>query len=444
MNKRSAGTHPARPHRKLYRDLLIYSIPATASLIIEMLTSITDALFAARLPHDGVSALSAITLASPVIGFALALQSLFAMPVAVLVARHHRDKTERDRYLSLSIVLCVSVTCAISALTLAASKYIVHTLGATGLVANMLHTYITVQAFSNVVSAFGFTCSTAIRALGHPVAETVITTASVLVNILLNVVFAFWFNMGVVGLALATLGSEICCAAAGIFWLMRARSLPALTRAFDTGAAKRCGDIIKIGIAQGAPQILSSLTGAAINTAIAMRGMTHVAAWGAAQRVYSAAIMPIVGISQGAQTCLARAAGSPEKESADEAARAALRLSCFTGIVVSILVLLFSRPLCALVAPDPAVLGHAAIYISACCLTLAPMGATQAMIAAWVAQEQARRAIGIGIVRQASLMLLLCLVRTQPQAPVALCPPIADLIAAGAASALHARDAANR
>ena len=95
---------------KPYRDVLVYSIPATTSLLIEMLTSLTDALFAGNLPVGGTEALSAITLASPVFGIAMALQSIFAMPVAVLVARHHRDRDERDRYLSLSIVLSIAVT----------------------------------------------------------------------------------------------------------------------------------------------------------------------------------------------------------------------------------------------------------------------------------------------------------------------------------------------
>ena len=58
---------------KPYRDVLVYSIPATTSLLIEMLTSLTDALFAGNLPVGGTEALSAITLASPVFGIAMAL-----------------------------------------------------------------------------------------------------------------------------------------------------------------------------------------------------------------------------------------------------------------------------------------------------------------------------------------------------------------------------------
>lgn len=172
------------------------------------------------------------------------------------------------------------MTCAASAITLLGLDAIVDALGAKGRTAEMLRTYLAVQSLSNVVSALGFTLTTAIRALGRPVTETVITTASVAVNIALNIALAFWLDMGIAGLALATLGSEVCCAGASAACLARSHSLPKIARAFDDGCARRGGEIIGLGIAQGGPQILSSITGAAMNSAMAAGGMGRVAAWG--------------------------------------------------------------------------------------------------------------------------------------------------------------------
>lgn len=441
----SNGSDPGRPMKssasasrfKPYRDVLVYSIPATTSLLIEMLTSLTDALFAGNLPVGGTEALSAITLASPVFGIAMALQSIFAMPVAVLVARHHRDRDERDRYLSLSIVLSIAVTCAASAITLLGLDGIVGALGARGRTAEMLRTYLAVQSLSNVVSALGFTLTTAIRALGRPVTETVITTASVAVNIALNIVLAFWLNMGVAGLALATLGSEVCCAGASAACLARSHSLPKIARAFDDGCARRSGEIIGLGIAQGGPQILSSITGAAMNSAMAAGGMGRVAAWGAAQRVYSVAIMPLVGISQGAQTHLAREAEADVAGKGTSGEHAVIRLSCFTGAILTALVLFFGRAVCAPLAPEPSVLDLASRYCSACCITLVPLGVAQALTASSIARGNSREAITVCIARQTALILAIGIARTLTAFPVVMSVPLADVAAALVAMAMR-------
>lgn len=431
--KSSVSTSRLKP----YRDVLVYSIPATASLFIEMLTSLTDALFAGRLPVGGMDALSAITLASPVFGIAMALQSIFAMPVAVLVARHHRDRVERDRYLSLSIVLSIAVTCTVSAITLLGLDGIVAALGAKGRAAEMLRTYLAVQSLSNVVSALGFTLTTAIRALGRPVTETVITTASVAVNIALNIVLALWLDMGIAGLALATLGSEVCCAGVSAAYLARSHSLPKIARAFDDGCTRRCGEIIGVGIAQGGPQILSSITGAAMNSAMAVGSMKRVAAWGAAQRVYSVAIMPLVGISQGAQTHLARMSETDVASGSVDGERAVIRLSCFTGAIMSALILAFGRVICAPLAPEPSVLDLASSYCSACCIALIPLGVAQALTAGSIARGNSSKAIATCIARQAALILAIGIAGAWTALPVVMSVPFADVAAALAAMAMH-------
>ena len=239
----------------------------------------------------------------------------------------------------------------------------------------MLRTYLAVQSLSNVVSALGFTLTTAIRALGStPVTEDrhhhgigrgqhrAQHRARVLAE----------YGRRRLGARHARQRSVL---RGGVGGLPRSQPQPSqIARAFDDGCARRSGEVIGLGIAQGGPQILSSITGAAINSAMAAGGMGRVAAWGAAQRVYSVAIMPLVGSPRARKPILHERPRRTLRARARAESMQLSRLSCFTGAILTALVLFFGRAVCAPLAPEPSVLDLASRYCSACCIHSSPWG----------------------------------------------------------------------
>ena len=71
--------------KSLTQLILLFGVPSILSLIIEMLTGVTDTAFAGNLSMIWETARSSMALISLLLGIFTALQSLFVMSTGVLV-----------------------------------------------------------------------------------------------------------------------------------------------------------------------------------------------------------------------------------------------------------------------------------------------------------------------------------------------------------------------
>ncbi|WP_303249364.1 MATE family efflux transporter [uncultured Slackia sp.] len=414
-------------------DLFVFSIPITVSLFAELLTAVTDTFLAGHLGGQSASALAAMSLAAPVMGIFVATQSLFALPIGVVVARCIDDRKRRDARFFFATTVCTGVSGLLSVAFVASIGWLLPALGAHGEELAMLEGYLIVQAVSNVASAVGFSLATGIRALGHPIVETVITTASVVADIALNVVFAFGLDFGFMGLAYGTLASEVICAAACAAWLARVRLLPAPRMLHGKEASECLREIVEIGVAQGAPQFVAGVAMVFSNAAMASMGTDQVAAWGIAQRCYMLAITPMVGMSNASQTLLALREGEGDVKGARSVARVAVCLSAMLGAATGLL------SVCGAGAVTTAFgaigsLGEMAkegLVIS--CVALPFVGVSQTVGAVLIVRGFPRYVIAACLCRNAAFAILALCFSAFPEAAygfVAMSAPISDCIAA--------------
>ncbi len=418
---------------KVALDLFMFSIPITVSLIAELLTAAADMFFAGHLNGQSAHALAAMSFAAPIVGMFVSVQALLALPIGVVVARLIDDRERRDGRFFFATVVCVGVSGLLSAAFVANAGWLLPALGAQGEELILLEGYLVVQAASNMVSAIGFSLATGIRALGHPIVETVITTVSVVADIALNAFCAFGLNLGFMGLAYGTLASEAICAVMCAAWLMHARLFPVPHVLRGKEAIMCLRELVEIGVAQGAPQLASSIAVVFSNAAMAAMGADQVAAWGIAQRFYMLAITPMVGVSSAAQTLLALYEGRGDVEDSKLLARVAVCLSAALGVVTG---LLSACGADVFVAAFGAVglLGEMAKGgLVILCVALPFVGASQALDAILIVRGFSRYVIAVCLCRNVSFVILaLCLSTVQGATYgfVALSVPLADCAAA--------------
>ncbi|MEG0314927.1 MAG: MATE family efflux transporter [Erysipelotrichaceae bacterium] len=330
--------------KSLYKLILIFGIPSILSLMIEMLTGIVDTAFAGNLPVLGDSALSAMALITPVMAIFTALQTLFAMSTGILIAKYlnNRDHLYQSFYTGVIMSLVMSVT--ISLICFLSLSLILRSLGATGSIYIMAKQYLQVQLINNIFSSVGYTLSCCIRAFGFPKIELRIITVAVLIDIIFNYIFAFIFKMGLVGLAWGTLVSEIVCALCCIIFLFKKKLLfykmSLSVRSFFFSAY----ELFKIGIAQTAIQVLGGCTGFVVNSRLLTLGsMSHLASFNVVQRIYSFALMPIVGITQGVQNIISYFSGNGADEKISGVSKRTMLLCSIYGVVTLFLIIIFGQ-----------------------------------------------------------------------------------------------------
>lgn len=259
--------HNIYESRPIHTLIFTFSIPAILSLIMEIMTSVVDTVFAGHLGISGVSALTAMGLLSPVLSIFTAFQALYAVSTSILLARYLNDTGKRNSYFSTGILFTLLVGVVVSGVSFCYIDRILYLLGAREAVFDLAKSYLEIQLLSNVFSAMGYTLTCCIRAFGYPRIEMLFTILAVVVNIVADAVFAFGLNMGFTGLALGTLVSEIFCLLLAYVWFAKKSLFPPYQTMYSGKMLLRAWELFRLGFVQTVIQILGGCTGFLSTTA---------------------------------------------------------------------------------------------------------------------------------------------------------------------------------
>ena len=335
--------------KSINKLLLTFSIPAIFSLMIEISTSVVDTIFAGNLGIQSADALTAMGILSPLLAIFTALQTLFSVSTAIMIAKYLKDKDMHDRYFSVGLMLSFLVATITSIVFYILLNPVLTALGANENVFILAEQYLKIQLISNIFSSIGYTLTGCIRAFGYPKSEAFIIILSVLVNITFNAIFTFGFSLGIMGIALGTLVSEFLCATIALIWLKKKGLWFKKPKLKVAHLLKISFDMFKIGIAQTLIQALAGATGFFINARLLTFGtLNHVAAWNVVQNIYVLMLMPIVGLAQGSETILAYFGRNSSEDKIKKVTRLSMLYCGIYGLIATIIIIFWGAEIVAL------------------------------------------------------------------------------------------------
>lgn len=280
-----------------------YSLPAVTGMVVSALYNVVDSIFVGR--GVGSIALTAVTIAFPVMTILMAVGMLVGIGAATLVSISLGEKNKERAELILGNALTmmfvlVLVTSGIALLFL--DPLLVDYLGATPDVLPYARDFTAIILGGSLFFHIGFGLNNVIRAQGDPKTALATQVIAAVINVFLNYILIFEFNLGIRGAAIATILAQAVAAAWVLTYFNRSSSLLRFRRSnlvLRMGIVK---EICKIGSAPFLMQIGASLVMVVLNLRIMeFGGDVAVATFGIINRILMLIMMPVVGISQGAQ-----------------------------------------------------------------------------------------------------------------------------------------------
>lgn len=395
--------YESRPVRTL---LVTFSIPAILSLAAEVLTSVADTVFAGHLGAGSVDALTAMGLLSPLLSIFTALQALYAVSTAILVARHLKNSDERNGYFFTGVLFTGLVSVSVSALAFWGTDPILRALGAEKEIFSLAKSYLQIQLFSNIFSAAGYTLTSCIRAFGYPKIEMILTALPAGVNIAANAVFAFGFHKGFAGLALGTLASEIFCVLLAAGWIAKKGFFPSLRHFRCTALCSRAWELFRLGFVQTVIQALAGCTGFFVNSSLLLHATaSHVAAWNIVQKAYTLLLMPIVGVTQGVQTILAYFSGHKQETGKRETIRLTILYTVLYGCICTLFVFLYGNRIAGIFCNSASMLPQSTAILKIVFLTFPIVGIFYTILTLLEVTGHELTAVILTLLRQAVFLL---------------------------------------
>ena len=301
--------------------------------------------------------------------------------------------------------------------------------------------YLTICAGLSIGLCMQFLCERILQSTGHPAGFMIVQGSGALLNIILDPIFIFLFDMGVVGAAVATVIGQISGACIGFFllWRMR-RSFPLSPRCFHFSPAIT-GEILRIAAPAIVMQSLSSFMTLGLNQIMNLWSETAVFVLGVYFKIQSFVFMPIFGVNSGLVPIISYNYGAKDAPRIFQSIRFGLQLGAYTGLAGTVILSLAASPLlryCFQAPEEAVVLGVPALRMTALAFVVASVSIV--LSSAFQSLDRSSCSLLVSLLRQIIFLLpiALLLIYVQPQL-VWLCFLLSELLTAAVAIPVYRR-----
>lgn len=321
------------------RQLLVkYALPGIIAMTASSLYNIVDSIF---IGHGcGAMALSGLTVAKPFMDICAAFGSLVGVGASTMVAIKlgEKDYESANKVLGNVIVLNVLLSAIVMVVGLAFLDPILYAFGASETDIVYAREYIRIILYGNILTHIYFGLNAVLRAMGHPRSSMAATIVAVFVNVVLDPIFIFKFDMGVRGAALATIISQ----AIAVVWQMIVFCDPTEVVHFHRGIWRLDKVITRRALEIGMSPFLMNLAHCfvviIINNCLMMYGGDMAkASFGIINRFTFVFAMIVMGLNQGMQPIVGYNYGAKQYNRMWRAMQ--LTSICATGVMAGVFLL---------------------------------------------------------------------------------------------------------
>ena len=325
--------------------IILFSFPTICSLVLESLSSMIDTVFAGHLKNISHEALSAMGILSPVLLLLIAAQLIFGVSTSIVISKRlgENNKEKINNTFKVGFYASLISSTIISILIFLFQDILLMVLGANGQVMELAKDYLNIAIIFNIFSSVGYMLVNNIRAFGYPKIEIIVGVSSTAINLIFNVLFTFIFDMGIKGIALSTLVSEIFYFAFSMIFLINKGLWIQRSNLNLIEGKEILLSLVKIGFVQFLMQSLNSVSGFIINKVLIKYGsMSYVGAWSICSNINMVILLPLIGLTQGVQSVIAYFHGSNDMEKEYIVKSKIVKYSLIYSLTLTVLVYLFT------------------------------------------------------------------------------------------------------
>lgn len=388
--------------------IFLFSIPTILSLVLESLTSMVDTIFAGHLGTISTYALTAMGILNPILLILIAAQLIFGVSTSIVISKRcgENNKDKVNDTFKVGFYASFISSSIISLIIFIFQNQLLNILGAKGEVMILAKEYLNIAIIFNVFSSVGYMLLNCIRAFGYPMIEIIVVVLATIINIAFNIIFIIVFKMGIKGIALATLISEVFYFGFSIIFLIK-KGLWKKNRKINIDEVKYIlASLIKIGFVQFLMQSLSSISGFIINKVLIKYGdMSCIGAWSICSNINMIILLPLVGLTQGVQSVLAYFHGSKDEDNKSIVKFKVIKYSLVYSITLTILIYLLGDKIVNIFTNDMELINLSILIIKIIIVGFPFVGVVYTLITFMQVSEAETTASKLELIRQIVLLI---------------------------------------
>ena len=274
-----------------------------------------------------------------VVGLGLLFGNGAASYISRLLGRG--DKENANKVASTALYSSVSVGAVIIIISMVFLHPILKLLGATDSILPFAATYASIYIVSCIFNVFNVTMNNLVTSEGAAKTTMCALLTGAVLNIALDPLFIYVFDLGVAGAAIATAISQVVSTFVYLTYIFRKKSVFHFRVKDCTYTKENMSEIFKIGIPTLVFQILTSVSISLINNAAGDYGDSAIAGMGVVTRLISMGSLSVFGFIKGFQPIAGYSYGAKKFDRLREAIKTSILWSTVFCVIFGVILALF-------------------------------------------------------------------------------------------------------
>jgi putative MATE family efflux protein len=347
------------------RAIMHLAIPSVLSMLVNIFYNLTDTFFIGKLndPYQ----VAAVSISLPLFTLQMAIAGIFGIGGGSYLSRQlgRKEYASANETVSTSVFTTGILSIILGVAGIALIPQFLSLIGASGNTRIYADRYMLIILLGSPVILLKFTIIQLLRAEGAAKEAMVGLLIGTGMNIVLDPLFIFGFQMGVTGAAVATVLGNASGLLYCLSYYIRKKSLVGLSLASFHFRWECYREILMIGIPASLSQIMMSIGNTISFRLASAYSDLHVAALGVAFRVFSIPIYIFIGISIGIQALVGYTYGAQNYRRMKQSIRTSLLISLSFSAFFTLLFALFPRELILIFIKDEALLELGTVILKA-------------------------------------------------------------------------------
>lgn len=347
----------------IVRALILFSLPVMLGSLFQKLYSTVDAWVVGNYVSD--EAFSAVGTVSPIINMLLNLFIGFTTGTTAVVARHvgARDEEGAHKAVHTACLLAVVLSAILTVVGVCMTPAMLRLIHTPADVYPESYRYLSIY-FAGVGGMLLYNMGSAIlRAAGDTRHPSLFLVISSLINVVLDLVLVLVFDMGVAGVAWATVISQAVSAVLVIAALMRTDPIVRLHPRRMRFYGETLKRITAVSLPASLQLSITSFSNVFVQSYINDFGKACMGGWTAFQKVNNFVDIPFCAVAVAVSTFVGQNLGAKQLERARQGVRTAQLLGGGSALLASAVAVIFAPQIAAFFTDSEEIIRYATLFI---------------------------------------------------------------------------------
>lgn len=377
------------------KKIILFMIPMLIGNIAQQLYNTVDSIVVGNFVGD--NALAAVGSAGPIMNLLLVLFVGISVGAGIMVSQYFGAKDREN--LSGAIGCCILLTGIVSVLLMVTVPFVIrpllHMLNTPDSLIDWCYSYLFI-IFMGIggMAYYNILCGV-LRGLGDAISPLIYLLIATVINIVLDLLFVAVFDMGVAGVALATIIAQIVSSVLCFIKLAKMSNIFDFNYHHLKWNSKHIKTTIKLGLPSGLTQMIFSLAMIIVQSLTNSYGELFIAANVIVMRVDGFAMMPNFSFGNAMTTFAGQNVGAKKYDRVKKGAKEGTIFAFVTSATITVLILIFGRQLMSIFTNTPELvdlsmrmmkilaIGYLAVSVTQC-LSGIMRGAGDTMSPMWI------------------------------------------------------------